>query len=442
MEGILGYFFGIFHLRAPSFNHYEEDIRGKATKTARKVFRKLFAWFDTKKSGDDLPCSNQVRSVVDRVDPNELKGTFSAVWQLIQRSGLYPQLQTIVGKGKNKLNLGLHVLVDGVETFCSKCLSCQCCCHRTRNRGKENETTDNYHQQLVAVVNVPTSKKKEERGEKFILPLDVEPMIKEDGETKNGSERRSNKRLIENIAAKHKNTLITVTADDIHNDTPTLKLLKSKNMHWLMTCKPDSHEASYDALRGAEKLGSAKKHISQTYQHKIRNKNGSYDIYQCQSYFTWAKVPSKWGEGAIDFNLVEERIIDIETGQKLVERGFSTDHAVIKENVYDLRNVWRKQWRLENNGNNELKNHGANLEHNYGHGEKNLETNRVTLTWLSLLIINILLWIGEDGFFNWRKGYQALSKAIYKLREGIIEWKCTRQVESWKDLYDILLRPP
>ena len=45
----------------------------------------------------------------------------------------------------------------------------------------------------------------------------------------------------------------------------------------------------------------------------------------------------------------------------------------------------RTRWKVENEGNNVLKNHGYHLEHDYGHGQEHLSTVLVMLNLLAFL---------------------------------------------------------
>ena len=132
-----------------------------------------------------------------------------------------------------------------------------------------------------------------------------------------------------------------------------------------------------------------------------------------------------------------EQIFNVSTKEVILERGFSTSLQVTEQNVWDIRNVGRKIWKLENNGNNTLKNHGINLEHNYGHGNQYLVANTVILSLLVLLITNLLLWVGEDDFSLWRAQWNTLIKAVDRLREDVFHWKGD-VVLSWEELWALL----
>ena len=50
----------------------------------------------------------------------------------------------------------------------------------------------------------------------------------------------------------------------------------------------------------------------------------------------------------------------------------------------------RSRWRIENENNNVLKNHGYHLEHNFGHGQQYLSSFLLTLNLLAFLFHTVL----------------------------------------------------
>jgi hypothetical protein len=50
----------------------------------------------------------------------------------------------------------------------------------------------------------------------------------------------------------------------------------------------------------------------------------------------------------------------------------------------------RSRWKVENEGNNVLKNHGYNLEHNFGHGQNHLCELLLSLNLLAFLFHTVL----------------------------------------------------
>ena len=85
-----------------------------------------------------------------------------------------------------------------------------------------------------------------------------------------------------------------------------------------------------------------------------------------------------------------------------------TSLAVSKDNVAEIVACGRARWKIENESFNVLKNHGYELEHNFGHGQKFLA---MTLTALNLLAFawHTVLELLEAP---WQAARQAAAKRI------------------------------
>ncbi len=77
-------------------------------------------------------------------------------------------------------------------------------------------------------------------------------------------------------------------------------------------------------------------------------------------------------------------------GKQIYHNGFITDLEVTKGNVAEIIGMGRAKWKIENEQFNIQKNHGYHLEHNYGHGEKNLSGVFYYLNLIAYLIHIIL----------------------------------------------------
>jgi hypothetical protein len=83
--------------------------------------------------------------------------------------------------------------------------------------------------------------------------------------------------------------------------------------------------------------------------------------------------------------------IENEEKRKVTYRnGWITDKAVTDTNVVLIASCGRARWKVENEHNNVLKNHGYNLEHNFGHGEEHASEIFCLLNLLGFLYHGIL----------------------------------------------------
>jgi hypothetical protein len=70
-------------------------------------------------------------------------------------------------------------------------------------------------------------------------------------------------------------------------------------------------------------------------------------------------------------------------GKLTYRNSFVTDLPVDRNTVVQLAACGRARWKIENESFNTLKNQGYNLEHNFGHGKRNLSAVLTTLNLLA-----------------------------------------------------------
>ena len=96
----------------------------------------------------------------------------------------------------------------------------------------------------------------------------------------------------------------------------------------------------------------------------------------------------------------------------------------------------RCRWKIENETFNTLKNQGYHIEHNYGHGEKNLSMN--------FFLLNLLAFFMHQIFELTDDLYQQCRKKLGSRREF---WNCLRGVlkvlifPDWETLLQRVLTP-
>src|ERR1700722_13172989 len=83
-------------------------------------------------------------------------------------------------------------------------------------------------------------------------------------------------------------------------------------------------------------------------------------------------VPLRGDTDAIAVNWLMIEIRDAR-GDLTYRNSFITDLPVERDNVAQLAACGRARWKIENEGFNVLKTKGYNLEHNFGHGKRNLD---------------------------------------------------------------------
>lgn len=103
--------------------------------------------------------------------------------------------------------------------------------------------------------------------------------------------------------------------------------------------------------------------------------------------------------------------------------------------VGDVARGGRARWRIENGLFQTLKIRGYNLEHNFGHGKKNLSYNVVLLMLLAFMIDEIIHL--KDKLFKKAKAcYKRISYLQAAIRKAFEEYV----FEDWGQLFEHLIR--
>src|SRR5208283_4512207 len=121
------------------------------------------------------------------------------------------------------------------------------------------------------------------------------------------------------------------------------------------TCKETSHKALTDFIDGCA-----------FERHEVKVRKGK--THETHRYRFIEKVPLRDGKDAVRVNWIGFEISDAKGAVKY-KTAVVTSLPVTKANVAEIVGCGRARWKIENESFNVLKNHGYELEHNFGHGE-------------------------------------------------------------------------
>jgi hypothetical protein len=285
-----------------------------------------------------IPTDATIRSLLDCVHPRYLQGSFDQALTVMRERGGMKAFERLGGRAL--------IVFDGTEFFCSQKLGCDQCQTRMRTNGK----TDYYHSMLAVSIVAP--------GHAMVLPLMPEFIAAPDGAHKQDCERNACKRWLQAHGERVKDLAPIYLGDDLFACQPICEAIKATGGDFLMTAKPQSHIALYDFMEGAER-----ETMSVT-----RKDAGKQSTYRYR-WFTGA--PLRESKDALTVNWLGLTIIDAK-GKVTYDGAFVTSLAITRENVVELAACARARWKIENETFNVLKNNGYHLEHNFGHGKKNL----------------------------------------------------------------------
>jgi len=300
---------------------------------------------------ENVPCDTQMRTILDDVNPADIEPLFNDVFRKLQRGKV---LEPMVFMN------GCYLLsIDGTGYFSSKKIHCDSCC--TKTNSKTGEITY-QHQMLGAVIVHPDIKE--------VIPFAPEPIIKQDGELKNDSERNASKRLLGKLRKAHPRLRLIVTEDGLSSNAPHIHELIKNNMHYILGAKEGDHAFLFDYVESAEKDG-----LTTNMQYK------EDDIVHKFRFIN--QVPLNASNQDTLVNFVEYWQIK---PKNTMHFSWVTDIHVTKENVYKIMRGGRARWKIENETFNTLKNQGYQFEHNFGHGMNNLSVVFAMLMMLAFLV--------------------------------------------------------
>jgi len=152
-------------------------------------------------------------------------------------------------------------------------------------------------------------------------------------------------------------------------------------MHFLLTCKADSHTTLYEELALLTRVEGA------IGEQQVRHWNGRYHEIR---HYRWAEALPLRRDNPLLVNWCELTVRHADTGEQLYHNAWATNHTVNEETVADVAESGRCRWKVENEGINVLKNQGYNFEHNYGHGDEHLANVLLSLLLLAFLFHTVL----------------------------------------------------
>ena len=198
----------------------------------------------------------------------------------------------------------------------------------------------------------------------------------QDGAEKQDCERNAVKRWFDNHHARIAPLRPIYLGDDLFACQPVAKMVTDAGADFIFTAKATSHKALYDFIAGAQ----ASRH-----EEKVRRRN-TKETFR----YRWIEaVPIRDGNDALWVNWIGFESLDAK-GKVKYSMAWVTSLSVSKDNVAEIVACGRARWKIENESFNVLKNHGYELEHNFGHGQQFLAMTLVALNLLAFAWHSVL----------------------------------------------------
>ena len=221
-----------------------------------------------------------------------------------------------------------------------------------------------YHQLLGAVLVNPDHKE--------VFPLAPEPILKDDGLSKNDCERNAAKRFLKETRREHPHMKFVVIEDGLASNAPHIKLLQTLNYRYLLGAKQSDHKFLFEWVDNTSTTAFHEQTDEKGITHRFRYLNNA---------------PLNDANFELEINFLE--YWEIKPSGKTTHFSWVTDILITPDNLIRLMRAARARWKVENETFNTLKNHGYHFEHNFGHGYHHLSTVMVHLMMLAFLIDQI-----------------------------------------------------
>jgi hypothetical protein len=367
--------FSIFYLQCPSFLSYQEAMESdQGNNNARTLF-----------GIEKIPSDNHIRSLLDEESPETLFYVFEEIFAGLVEEGLMKDF-----RGKTTY---LLIAFDGVEYHNSNkinCTQCKSCKH-------PNGTISYSHSMVTSVVVRP--------GCSQVIDLPPEFLVPQDGQDKQDSEIAAGKRWLSKHAHKYKDQGVALLGDDLYAHQPFCEAVLEAGFHFIFSCLPKSHKTLYEFIEGLKKT---------EWIDSVEVKRWTGKRYEFDHYVYVNSAPIRDSEDALLVNWCELTTTDSQ-GKVIYRNAFATDIKINAENVASIIEDGRARWKTENENNNTLKRHGYHLEHNFGHGKKNLCNVLATLNLIAFLCHTILS-ITNEAYQKIRKKLGARKKFFEHFR--------------------------
>jgi hypothetical protein len=217
--------FAPFFMQNPSFLAHQRYLE---TGQGRTNCQTLFGV-------DKIPCDNQIRAMLDPIEPTHFYPMFAGITAELQQSGGLDAIRCldlgVSGAANETPDRHMLIALDGTEYHCSRDMHCPNCSHRKRGKDK----TEYFHTMLAATIVAP--------GHNRAVPLEPEFIVPQDGHEKQDRESRAARRWLATHGAHYRRFDPVYLGDDLFARQPIREAVLAAGGHFLFVCKPDSHPA-------------------------------------------------------------------------------------------------------------------------------------------------------------------------------------------------------
>lgn len=289
----------------------------------------------------DLPTDQGMRNIIDKVDSQEaFRPIFKELFSRLQRGKHLEQYQTL--PGKYLLN------VDGTQYYSSDSIGCNKCLIRGTKKHQYN-----CHQALQGAI--------VKAGLRQVIPVMPEEICAQDGERKEDCESNAFKRFLARFRKDHDKLGIIINADALYATTPIITTIHEHKANYIFKIEAANHKT-----------------LIRNVDHTDKTKTEALSLRKNRMVIEWVNDIELFSSTNVRTNYMEAWELVPQKDGSLRSQYYGkwiTDIEITQDNAKTLIDAARARWKIENECFNSLKNHGYNMDHNYGHGSENMSFN-------------------------------------------------------------------
>lgn len=299
--------FSVFFMQSPSFLAHQikmQEVKGHSN--AQSLFKIKC-----------IPSDNQIRNLLDPIAPEQIAPMFDNVFNGLNSIGYFEHYRTI--------NKTILIALDGVNYFTSKKINCNKC----NTRHHKNNTVSYSHNAITPVIVAPENPRVISLSPEFITP--------QDGHDKQDGEHAAAKRWLKKHGSKYQALGATLLGDDLYAHQPICEAILQQKLHFILTCKPDSHIHLYKTIETTAQINTL-------VIKRIENKKAIKKFTDTYRFVN--KVPIR---GTVDGLLVNwcELTTTNENDEIIFINSYITDHEITPSNVAEIISSGRARWKIE-----------------------------------------------------------------------------------------------
>jgi hypothetical protein len=313
----------------------------------------------------EIPSNVQITTLLDEIDPDSLSGVFNENLRTVDEWGGLKDFRCLSG--------GVLLALDGVWYHSSEQIQCGHCLHKTKDG-----VTTYFHSALAGTIVKP--------GNTVVLPVAPE-MITNTGQEgdskKQDCERNAAKRWLSKHSDEYTWLSPTLLGDDLYSNYPFCKEVLECGYSFIFTCKDDSHPWLAETVKNS--------YLEETSR---REWNGRHHLVYTYRWLNGVEIRDN--KETLLVNYLSLSIWNEKQNKRTFYNTWITNKTITSDNAAHLASCARARWKIENEHNNVLKNHGYNLKHNFGHGKTHASEMYCLLNLLAFQMHSILDVNDED----------------------------------------------